>query len=161
MGRDGALPRSFFGRLNAKRATPVLNIILTGVTGLGAIFLDVATSTSFINFGAFTAFTLVNIACISHFIRHRGEGLSPLWFIVVPAVGALVGFYLLTQLDGRALTLGVVWLILGIAYLAFLTRGSGKNRRRSLKHTPDARAGLNRSRTWRGPPPSPGADKPR
>lgn len=129
MGRDGALPRSFFGRLNAKRATPVLNIILTGVIGLGAIFLDVATSTSFINFGAFTAFTLVNIACISHFVRHRGEGLSPVWFIVVPAVGALVDFYLLTQLDGRALTLGVVWLILGIAYLAFLTRGSGKNRR--------------------------------
>lgn len=35
-------------------------------------------------------------------------------------------FYLLTQLDGRALTLGVVWLILGIAYLAFLTRGFRK-----------------------------------
>ncbi|MDN5699597.1 MAG: APC family permease [Kocuria sp.] len=123
MGRDGALPQSFFGRLDARWATPVLNVVLTGVIGLGAIFLDVATSTSFINFGAFTAFTLVNIACISHFIRHRGQGLSFVWFVVVPAIGALVDLYLLTKLDGKALSLGFIWLAIGFAYLAFLTRG--------------------------------------
>ena len=61
MGRDGVLPKGFFGRLSERFATPVLNIVLCGLIGLGALFLDVATSTSFINFGAFTAFTLVNL----------------------------------------------------------------------------------------------------
>jgi putrescine importer len=38
----------------------VVNLVITGIIGLIATFLDGATSTSFINFGAFTAFTLVN-----------------------------------------------------------------------------------------------------
>jgi len=88
-----------------------------------AIFLDVATSTSFINVGAFTAFTLVNLSVIGYFLRHRGDRLSPWRYILLPVIGAIIDIYLLTQLDSKALILGLSWLGIGIVYLLVLTRG--------------------------------------
>ena len=123
MGRDGVLPKPFFGFLSRRYETPILNIFLCGIIGLAAIFLDVTTSTSFINFGAFLAFTLVNVSVIAYYLRHRAERLNPLPYVIIPAIGALVDVYLLTRLDGRALILGVCWLAAGVIYLVVLTRG--------------------------------------
>jgi putrescine importer len=125
MGRDSVLPKAVFGRLNPKFHTPVVNLVLTGAVGLIALFLDVATSTSFINFGAFTAFTLVNVSVICHFVRERraGNRLNPVSYVAVPVVGAVVCAYLLSRLDGHAITLGLSWLVLGIVMLAVITRG--------------------------------------
>lgn len=119
MGRDGVLPKRFFGYLQPKLETPVFGIALTGVVGLIALALDVSTSTSFINFGAFTAFTFVNLSVIALYIRKRGPVLTGL---VVPVIGAAVDVWLLFHLDGIALTLGLIWLGLGVLYLAYLTR---------------------------------------
>jgi hypothetical protein len=47
-------------------------------------------------------------------------------FVVLPAIGALVDLYLLTQLSTIAIILGVSWLALGVVYLAVLTRGFRK-----------------------------------
>lgn len=123
MGRDGVLPKRVFGLVSERFHTPVFNIALAGIIGLAAIFLDVATSTSFINFGAFTAFTLVNLSVIGYFLRHRGDRLNPLRYILVPVIGAAIDVYLLTRLDSRALILGVSWLGVGVIYLLVLTRG--------------------------------------
>lgn len=125
MGRDAVLPKTVFGRLDPRFRTPVLNLAITGAVGLIAIFLDVATSTSFINFGAFTAFTLVNLAVIFHFVRERRAGRRPnvLSYAVVPAGGALVCAFLLSQLDANALALGGIWLMCGVVLLAVITRG--------------------------------------
>jgi putrescine importer len=123
MGRDGVLPRRVFGFVAERFHTPVFNIALAGVIGLAAIFLDVATSTSFINFGAFTAFTLVNLSVLGYFARHRDERLNPWRYLVVPVLGAAVDVYLLTQLDAHALILGLSWLAIGLVYLLVLTRG--------------------------------------
>jgi amino acid transporter len=126
MGRDRVLPQRAFGWLSERFNTPVFNIALCGVIGLAAIFLDVATSTSFINFGAFTAFTFVNLAVIAYFLRHRDEHLSPWRYVLLPAVGAAIDIYLLTELDSKALILGLSWLGIGIVYLLVLTRGLTK-----------------------------------
>ncbi|HEY8753218.1 MAG TPA: APC family permease [Arthrobacter sp.] len=128
MGRDGVLPRRFFGFVHEKFRTPALNILLTAVVGLIALFLDVTTSTSFINFGAFVAFTMVNISTIAYFIRQRKDGhsLPVLGFVVLPAIGAVVCAFLLASLDSNAIWLGVSWLVLGVLYLAYLTRGFRK-----------------------------------
>jgi amino acid transporter len=123
MGRDGVLPNKFFGMIWSKFHTPVLNIVLAGLIGLGAIFLSVKTSTSFINFGAFTAFALVNFSVIAYFLRHRGDQLNPLRYIAIPLIGAAIDVALLTQLDKDALILGLSWLGIGIVYLVVLTRG--------------------------------------
>jgi amino acid transporter len=124
MGRDGALPRGLSYVLPRLR-TPAVAITLIGITGLGAMFLDVATSTSFINFGAFSAFTLVNISVIVHFVRNRpGSGAGAiLGWVLAPLIGAAIDFYLLLNLDGRAKLIGVIWLALGVVWLAWLTRG--------------------------------------
>ena len=119
MGRDGVLPKRFFGYLQPRLETPVFGIALTGVVGLVALALDVSTSTSFINFGAFTAFTFVNISVIALYIRKRGPVVRNLVF---PLIGAAVDIWLLLNLDGAALTLGLIWLGLGILYLLYLTR---------------------------------------
>ena len=71
MGRDSVLPRRLFGYVHPRFRTPAFNILLTGVVGLIALRLDVATSTSFINFGAFTAFTFVNLSVIATYLRER------------------------------------------------------------------------------------------
>ncbi len=125
MGRDSVLPKAVFGKLSQKYHTPVLNIFIAGVIGLIAIFLDVATSTSFINFGAFTAFTMVNVSVIFHYVRERraGRALNRLSYLWVPAVGAVICAFLLSQLDGHAITLGLSWLAVGIIVLAVITRG--------------------------------------
>ncbi|WP_246848725.1 amino acid permease [Pseudarthrobacter sp. NIBRBAC000502772] len=105
MGRDLVLLKAVFGKLSEKFHTPVANLVVTGIVGLIAMFLDVATSTSFINFGAFTAFTLVNASVVFHYVRQRRawHQLSPVSYVVVPMIGAIICTYLLSQLDSNAL----------------------------------------------------------
>src|SRR5699024_10133173 len=71
MGRDQVLPRQAFGFVSPRWHTPVFNLVLTGAVGLVALALTVASSTSFINFGAFTAFAFVNISVLAQYVRDR------------------------------------------------------------------------------------------
>ncbi len=124
MGRDTVLPASFFGNLHPKWHTPILNLILVGVVGLAALTMDVTTSTSFINFGAFLAFTAVNVSVIALYLR-RDRQVRPLGVLiglVVPALAAVCDLFLLWNLDENAKVLGLVWLAVGTVYLAYLTR---------------------------------------
>lgn len=121
MGRDGVLPR-VFGKLQPRFATPVFGIVLTGLVGLVALSLDVSTSTSFINFGAFTAFTFVNVSVLATWLRDR-PGKRVLTWVVFPVIGAVVDLWLLVNLDGIALVFGLVWLAIGVVVLAAITRG--------------------------------------
>ncbi|WP_353301407.1 APC family permease [Kocuria rosea] len=125
MGRDGVLPRRFFGRLHPKLKTPALNILLVGVVGMFAVNLSLETAASFINFGAFLTFAVVNICVVVYFVRQRRrhQKLAILGFLLLPVLGALVDLYLLTQLGPTAIYLGLGWMALGIVYLAVLTRG--------------------------------------
>ncbi|MDQ0726503.1 APC family permease [Microbacterium sp. W4I20] len=125
MGRDGVLPRRIFGVLNPRFRTPVLSIGAIAVVGLIAIFMDVATSTSFINFGAFVAFIMVNVAVVVYWARERRSGgaHNVFLYVVAPIIGALVIAYLLTRLDIHAILLGSSWLVIGVVVLAIITRG--------------------------------------
>ncbi|NNC23535.1 APC family permease [Salinisphaera sp. USBA-960] len=125
MGRDGVLPRSVFGYLAPKLNTPVFGIALIGIVGFAGVFLSVSTSTSFINFGAFSAFTLVNLSVIVHCLRQNAR--PGLWHIIgwigMPLIGALIDAYLLYSLDTPAHVIGGIWLLIGIVALGWLTRG--------------------------------------
>jgi putrescine importer len=124
MGRDGVLPRRFFGYLNRRFETPVLNIVFLAVITLIAVTLDLTQATSLINFGAFLAFTVVNICVIVYYYRQRSTGtLGVVRGFMLPALGAIIDVYLLFQLSGLAKVLGVTWLAIGVLYLAVLTRG--------------------------------------
>jgi amino acid transporter len=124
MGRDGVFPRRFFAKLSERFLTPINGILVCGVVGLAAIWLTLAVSTSFINFGAFLGFTMVNVAVVAHFLRHRREQkLNPLIYVVCPTIGAVVDIFLLLALDTTAKTMGGIWLGLSVLYLVVLTRG--------------------------------------
>lgn len=124
MGRDSVFPKRIFGYIHPRFHTPAINVLLSGAVGLIALRLTVATSTSFINFGAFTAFTFVNLCVIAMFLRGRGEEVrqNVVTHVLFPAIGAIVDVYLLFHLDSKAKLLGVVWLACGIVYLTYLTR---------------------------------------
>jgi amino acid transporter len=124
MGRDGVLPKKVFGVLNDRFNTPARSILITGAVALLATFLDVATSTSFINFGAFVAYILVNIAVISHYFirgKNRGAG-GVVKYLICPLIGAVMVFYLLIHLDIAAVILGCIWAVVGFVILTYLTK---------------------------------------
>ena len=125
MGRDGVLPKKFFGKLNSKTHTPINSIVLTGVVALFAIFLDVTKATAYINFGGFVAFFFVNLSVIAYyFVKQRQRSLKgTILYLVFPVLGALLCLYLLIHLDRLAIILGCAWTVAGIIYLLVLTKG--------------------------------------
>ncbi|WP_448204963.1 APC family permease [Azospirillum sp. sgz302134] len=123
MGRDGVLPSAIFGRLHPKWHTPVINLVMVGVIGLAALWMDVTTSTSFINFGAFLAFTAVNLSVIALYVRREPtvRAAGALVGLAIPALAAVCDLYLLANLDDNAKILGLVWITVGVLYLGYLT----------------------------------------
>lgn len=124
MGRDGVLPTRFFGHISPKYRTPVYNILLIGVIALSAVYMDIGKATSYINFGAFFAFTFVNLAVIRYFyIRKKERSFKGTIFnFIVPLLGAFFSFFFLTKLDMHALLFGGSWLMVGFIYLLYFTK---------------------------------------
>lgn len=131
MGRDGFLPKSFFGYLNPKTKVPVKNILLTSAVGLTAIFFvkDVTGAASLISFGALTGFIFVNLSVVFEFyIRGKERGAKAVWsYLALPIMGTIIVLFLLINLNIMALSVGGGWLALGIIYLAFRTKGFKEN----------------------------------
>ncbi|WP_260398826.1 amino acid permease [Peribacillus simplex] len=96
MGRDGQLPKRFFGTLHKKYNTPVNNILLISGFSLLALVLSLTTVASFINFGAFLAFTCVNLSVISHyFIKLKRRSLKGfILYFIIPLLEVMVTFEL-------------------------------------------------------------------
>ena len=126
MGRNGVLPRKTFGYIHPKTHTPMFNIILVGVVCLLAMSFSLEFISALINFGALIAFTFVNLTVIAHFAfrtRQVVDFKSAFNYVVMPAIGAILTGVLWVSLHHTALIGGVVWLALGVIYLAVLTRG--------------------------------------
>jgi amino acid transporter len=125
MGRDGVLPRKFFGHLDRKHAGPSRNIVFIGALALaGAASLSYAESAKLINFGAFLAFIGVNLACLREFFWRGPKTVrSFLLNFLPPAAGALVCLVIWTSLPLKTLAIGGAWMAAGIGYLAWRTSG--------------------------------------
>ncbi|MFD0693524.1 APC family permease [Paenibacillus sp. GCM10027628] len=128
MGRDGVLPQKIFGYIHPKYKTPVYNVILIGLFSLSALFLDLVTAASFINFGALVAFTFVNLSVIfCYYIKQRRRSAKEtVCYLIFPVIGALFNIWLWTNLDKHAMILGIVWAACGFVYLLYLTKMFGK-----------------------------------
>ncbi len=127
MGRDGQLPKKFFGALHPKYKTPTFNILLIGVISISATFLSLGLVASFINFGAFISFIMVNVSVIVLFFKEGDRSLKrAILLFLLPLIGALLDFWLFINLDNHSLVLGSIWFSLGILYLLFLTKGFKK-----------------------------------
>ncbi|ALE04748.1 Putrescine importer PuuP (plasmid) [Arthrobacter sp. ERGS1:01] len=124
MGRDGVFPKRIFGKLNARTRTPIYCILATLLMCIVGLNLSLETASAFINFGAFSAFTVVNICVIAYFVRNRKtRPVGVIGYVIIPGLGACVTAYMLTQLSPVALMIGGCWLVAGVGYLTWITRG--------------------------------------
>jgi len=125
MGRDGAIPRGFFGVVNRKTHIPSNNIILVGAVALiGAFALSYELGAELLNFGAFIAFMGVNVAWLVHYYV-RGA-VRKTRDLVPPLLGFLICLYLWLSLRTPTKVVGFIWLLSGVAYGAWKTQGFKK-----------------------------------
>ena len=132
MGRGNALPRSFFGVIDAKSNIPRNNILAVGGIALaGAALLEFFSSrlgggayeigAQAVNFGAFVAFMGVNAAA---FLCYGVRAKQKRFFgLALPLLGFLICAFIWLNLSKTALILGAVWMAVGILYGAVKTNG--------------------------------------
>ena len=122
MGRSNALPAKFFGAVERKRGIPRNNVIFVGVIALvGAFLIPYSLGAEMLNFGALIAFMGVNASVIMHYyVRAKEKKLSN---FILPLLGFLVCLLLWINLSRPAQILGGVWMLVGIAFGAWKTKG--------------------------------------
>ena len=115
MGRSGALPPSFFGKVDEKSRVPKNNVIFIGIVALlGAFFLSYALGAEMLNFGALIAFMGVNAAAfLRYFVRSEAKKIG---FLIPPVIGFLICFALWVNLSRPAIIAGSLWMAAGIAF---------------------------------------------
>src|SRR5256885_11867134 len=98
MGRNDALPKGFFGKIEAKRHIPANNVILIGAIALaGSFFLSYERGAEMLNFGAFIAFMGVNAAAfVRYFLRAERK---TVWPVLWPLLGFGICGYIFLQLS--------------------------------------------------------------
>ena len=122
MGRSDALPKSFFGQIDAKSHIPRNNVLFVAVlTLIGAFVLNFDLGAQMLNFGALIAFMGVNLAAfMRYYVRADKKTLGNL---LPPVLGFLICLALWIGLSRRAWIAGSIWMLVGIAYGAWRTRG--------------------------------------
>ncbi|MDT2006456.1 APC family permease [Rhodococcus opacus] len=116
MGRDNVLPKRIFGGLNRRRV-PIIPIVILGVVSVLAAVIQIDAIASVVNFGAFTAFSVVHVSVFMHyFVRGRRRTPRDVFsFVVMPLLGLLVVVGLWTQLSVDANVLGLSWVGWGLS----------------------------------------------
>ncbi|GAA5097963.1 APC family permease [Wohlfahrtiimonas larvae] len=129
MGRDGIFPKKVFSYINPKYKTPSINIVIVGIVSLSAGFFDLDFALHLVNFGALTAFFIVNVCVIVQCYFRDGQRAgfkNTMHYLILPFCGMLFIGYLWYNLEDMALKIGLVWGGLGIIYLAIVTKGFRK-----------------------------------
>jgi amino acid transporter len=130
MGRDGVLPRKFFGYLKPGSSTPTYNILLIGgIAFLGAVLLNSIGSAyehagELLNFGAFLAFMGVNFACFWQFsviAKKAGAERRLVRDAILPLIGFLFCLVIWVNLNIIAKTVGGIWFAVGLLYVGYKT----------------------------------------
>jgi len=125
MGRNDALPKGFFGKIDPKRHIPANNVILIGAFALAGSFLfSYERGAEMLNFGAFIAFMGVNAAAfVRYFLRAERK---TIWPVLWPMLGFGICGYIFWHLSMPAKKLGTIWLAAGVIYGAWKTSGFRK-----------------------------------
>jgi amino acid transporter len=122
MGRSDAIPRKFFGAIHPRTHIPANNVLFVGAIALvGAFLISYDNGAQLLNFGALIAFMGVNLASLTHYyIRGADRTMGQL---IPPVLGFIICFFIWISLSKLALIVGSIWMIGGIAYGAWRTRG--------------------------------------
>jgi putrescine importer len=151
MGRSNALPKSFFGAVDAKHRIPRNNVFVVGIVALvGAFVLEIVAGyktynlgtnglswgtfvkilnggeayglgAEMLNFGALIAFMGVNAAALLRYYVRSSE--KKLGFLIPPALGFVICLALWLNLSKPAIIVGSIWMVAGIAFGVWKTNG--------------------------------------
>lgn len=123
MARDGRLPAQL-ARVHSRYRTPYVSALAVALVSL-AVGLSFAKRlddlSRIVNFGALTAFLLLHLAVINHYLfRHHSRD----WVrhLLFPLLGFTVVAYVLVEMDKAAKLMGAGWLALGIVYYVIVCR---------------------------------------
>jgi putrescine importer len=122
MGRSGAIPKKFFGAIHPRTRIPANNVMFVGAISLiGAFLISYDDGANLLNFGALIAFMGVNLASLTHYyIRGASRTMGQL---IPPVLGFIICFLLWISLSSKAMIFGAIWMVVGIAYGAWKTKG--------------------------------------
>jgi amino acid transporter len=130
MGRDRLVP-AFFARVHPRFKTPFIGVLILGViTLILSEFISLTLVSELVSFGGLFGFSCVNLAVIVHFyFRQKSRKLVS--HLIIPAIGTVVCVYVMVGLSPLAKTVGLVWIGIGVAYLA-VRCGTSTDFRRKL-----------------------------
>jgi putrescine importer len=139
MGRDGLIPRPVFAAINKRWQTPHWNIILIVlIEYVLGMRLQVADITNLINYGALGGFAALNLGVVwLYYVKKKGVGplsignpenwqpvgTQHLRYFLAPIIGFLVVAWVFISLDTTAKIVGTIFLVIGVAYEAIITKG--------------------------------------
>lgn len=121
MARDGLLPK-VFARVHPKYQTPYVNTLLVGlITAVAAGFFDINVLGDATSVGTLAAFAIVCLSVI--FLRRTApdlpRGFKVPFYPVLPVLGILSCFYLITTVPPKVLIF-FVWFMIGAVALYFI-----------------------------------------
>jgi putrescine importer len=126
MGRNGTGPISrTLSYVHPRWHTPALAVLLVGLVSLLAVPLNLEFVATLINFGALIAFSMVNVTVIVWFAGRKGARSTleqVLNNIVLPLIGLVFTVLLWINLSPASFNYGLIWVVIGIAVLLFMTR---------------------------------------
>ena len=126
MGRDDVLPKKIFGYLSPKKSNPIYNVWIVGVLAyVGVITIPWEHAAEIVAFGGLLAFMGVNLAALCHFwFSPEARGHRNFFMdAFVPGFGFVFCFGLLMSLQPWTKYAGLAWIVVGILYGAYKTRG--------------------------------------
>lgn len=130
MAKGGSLPK-FMAKMDKRTNSPLnavifiicLSIVLTLVFQLSG--LDMNTVIKISNFGALSTYTLLNLSVIVFcwFQLKERKGASALFMhLIFPAFGAIICFAIMLSVKDVALTVGAIWILIGVIYYLVITK---------------------------------------
>ncbi|PLS05447.1 APC family permease [Neobacillus cucumis] len=132
LGRESILPKKLFTTIHPKYKTPVSNILFVSLISLSAVFINLDSAVLFVSFGALTAFTFVNLSVIFHYYikQKKRSPKETFMYLIFPLIGAGFIGWLLTLLDKTTLMIGMIWVVIGFAYLLIKSKWEGARNRK-------------------------------
>ncbi|HKG49017.1 MAG TPA: APC family permease [Actinomycetales bacterium] len=125
MARDRQLP-SFLARISPTHQVPVnATFLVAGVSLVLGVFLTtqkngITLMTTLVNFGAMTAFLVLHVSVVIHFVVRQG---SRDWWrhLICPVLGFAILVYVVINANVAAQRLGFGWLAIGVVVLVWST----------------------------------------
>lgn len=129
MSRDGNLPKAL-AKVHPKFKTPYVAAAFVGALSLVLVIvfeqLGIDAISRLVNFGALTSFCVLHVTVVWHFFIKERDG-KVFTHLILPLLGFIIVGYTWISLDPASKTMGIIWVVAGIAYYFVLHKVMKKN----------------------------------